>query len=212
MTTTRLKAVRCAQLSAVCLLLLTVGGELQGQDPDVRPDLGVRWYESSAVAPLELSGVVFDAATGEGVRFVVVSLRDMGYGSITDEKGRFSFRAPGEGEYDLVAQLLGYREMSRTVYVPGDRGVVLQIATEEQPLLECGLMICGYPGCESGVRVAVRALDTGLAPEGEIVLTVRSGSGVESVSGVAPARDAEYLRSHDPLPEHRAAFDSVVAM
>lgn len=198
--------------AAVCILVTPPTGVL-GQARQMPPDLGGRWFPSDSVQPLQVVGVVFDANTGEGLGAVSVAIVGTGLGALTRSSGRFSIQLPAPGEYEIEAVRVGYWRTRSRVRVEEGRGVTMQIATEPQPLNDCGLMVCGYPGCGAGVRVEVRALDTGLAPEGEVTLTVRSRRGVASQIGIAPARDSVYFRNRNrpTTLEVQASRDSVVA-
>lgn len=197
---------------AVCLLVgVAFPAFLAAQPISARPDLGVRWSTSSTTPPLEVHGVVINADTGEGLQSAQVYFEGTGVGALTNQDGRFQLTAPRAGQFRLAVELIGYRRTIGTIALDEDVGVAVLVATAQQPISNCGLIICAYPGCESGVRVEVRAFDTGLAPEGEITLAVRAGDRSATTTGYAPARDTLYLRQHSTSPEFQASFDSTVA-
>ena len=193
--------------AAVCLVLPDL---VSAQRPDTRPDLGMRSWFSEGVPPLQIVGAIFDADTGVGLESAQVYLRGSSVGALADESGRFSLQAPRPGSYVLVAELIGYRTMSTELNLQ-NQGAEVQIATEERPLTMCGMMVCPYPGCGSGVSAEVRDLETGIAPQVEVTLTVTAGGETASSVGVAPALDSAYLASRRPAGGFEAVFDSVTA-
>ncbi|HTR27627.1 MAG TPA: outer membrane beta-barrel family protein [Puia sp.] len=71
-------------------------------------------------------GVIKDSITGVGIRFATVELRNRSNDSIwqtaiTDEKGRFRFRTPPSGDFDIRVTSIGY--FSKTV--PVTAGLIL---------------------------------------------------------------------------------------
>lgn len=200
---------RRSYLAALALLAAVLAGPLAAQAIASRPDLGIRWAESRAAGPLEIVGLVVDVNTGLALEQALVFLSRQSVdhtGTKTDKDGRFALRAPAPGEYQLRFDLIGYRRYSAVLQVGTEAGVAVQIGTEQPPSPDQCEVICGYPpGCESGVRVEVRALDTGLAPKGPVSLAVRAGELRATVSGLAPANDPLY---REVLPEDQAELAS----
>lgn len=195
----------------IAFVILVLPTAVAGQRPQERPDLGIRAWTSPDVEALHVVGTVMDGDMGVALESVQVYLRGEIVGVLTDRDGRFSLRIPSSGTFTLVAETLGYRMQSTALFVPPDEGLVVQITTEQQSLSSCGMMVCPYPGCGSGVSVEVRDLETGTAPEVQVTLSVFVEGEMDSATGVAPARDSAYLASRIPGPGYEAAFDSITA-
>lgn len=205
--------MRTARWRQVALLAILASQPVAGagQPVSIRPDTGLRWAPSSAVAPMVVRGIVIDVVTGEGLEAVQVYPSDGHVGALTDLEGRFELVMPDSGRYELVADRIGFSRTADTIVVRADGGIFAQFAMTQIPLSVCGLIVCAWPGCESGVRVEVRDLDTGRAPAGEVTLTVSSEGQTRSTRGLAPARDTAYLQSRFTTPEYQEVFDSAAA-
>ncbi len=191
-------------------LLFGVGlfvGDLSGQSATRSPDLGVHWSASNSFAPLEIEGIVIDVSTGLGLRGAQIQLTGTDIRVLTDQDGRFRMSVPSAGQYEIVFQRLGFWSISSDIEVQAGKGVGLQIATERRSIHNCPLTVCTRPECGAGVRVEVKALDTGVAPA-RVELTVTAGGRSASALGVAPASDSAYVRERSFMaPEHAAAAD-----
>jgi hypothetical protein len=95
----------CLTISGVALLLAGLAAEAP-QGPAT----------ASGEHTSAISGVVFDASTKQPVPRAVVALavfgasswRDWQRGQLSDERGRFAFVNLAPGDYDIVAQKVGY--------------------------------------------------------------------------------------------------------
>jgi outer membrane cobalamin receptor len=78
-----------------------------------------------------ISGAVFDGLNGRPIPSADVQLLPSGARAVTDERGRFTFRAAGAGPHRLRVTALGYREA--LVDVPPS-GAFLRVALEQAPI------------------------------------------------------------------------------
>lgn len=77
---------------------------------------------------LTLSGTVTDAASGQPMPFVLVSLPDRNLWAETDEKGRFHFASLRTGTYKMEVRSTGYKTLSLTVSLtPESRPVAIKM-------------------------------------------------------------------------------------
>lgn len=86
-----------------------------------------------------ISGVVKDAASGEPLPFVNVSIRGTTDGTVSAVDGTYSLSIP-EGEYEIIFSFTGY--MTKTVIVSNE--TVINISMEEDPILLDGVVVIGY--------------------------------------------------------------------
>lgn len=192
---------------AVAILGSAVNVSAQG--PGDRPELGLRTWNAPSADALEVRGMAIDGETGQGLVNAQVYLRSTSVGVLADDTGAFVLKAPAPGSYTLAVDLIGYRSVAEKVDVPAAHGIEVQVATVPQQIGGCEI-ICTWPGCESGVRVEVRDIKTGLAPQVPVTLKVSAGGRSASSSGVAPALDSVYLASHR-FPGDEARGDSITA-
>jgi Fe(3+) dicitrate transport protein len=72
----------------------------------------------------QLNGTV-RSSTGQALAFVNVALSGTGMGSTTDKNGRFSINSLADGEYSVVASMVGYSNGIKSVRVPSSDTVSL---------------------------------------------------------------------------------------
>ncbi len=82
-------------------------------------------------------GYVSDAETGEPLVYAtVVMMGQWTYSALSDENGFFIFEAIPEGEYELQASYIGYKQLTRKVTLDGDATLMLQLHQESSALAE----------------------------------------------------------------------------
>lgn len=204
-------------VAAMILLGIIIPRTGHAQTATPPADGGVRWAHSSQADPLEISGLVINVETGLGLEGAQVYLPNAAVGALTDAQGRFLFRAPSPGTHELLVELIGYGRASSELTLADTEGVLLQAGLWPEPTELCDVY-AGRPtpsaevhGRESGVRVEVRALDTGLAPEAEVTLTVWANERGDSVTRVPPHADSLYWTGpRRTLADGRLITDSVL--
>lgn len=73
-------------------------------------------------------GTVTDAATGEALAGVAVSIESLGINTSTDSEGKYGFGALDDGTYEVHAHKDGYQDATVNAEVAGDEPVVADIA------------------------------------------------------------------------------------
>jgi outer membrane receptor protein involved in Fe transport len=117
---------------------MTVAGALtqvlRGADVDV--ELGFAGLASivprRAAPDLEtITGRVTDTKTGQGLAHVSLLLEGVARGATTSDSGTYRITDVAPGSYTLVARLLGYVEVRRTVVVAAGQPIVVDVALEQ---------------------------------------------------------------------------------
>jgi hypothetical protein len=138
-------------------------------------ETGVRWVSLSSAEPNSISGVVVDGPTGAAIEGATVFLPLTDIGTVSDVDGRFRIVNVGSiGPLQLVIQRIGYAQMSETVYVEADEGIVAYVGLSKATFRDCEFVCSGGDSCPARVLVAVHDLATGGVPSGEVTLTVRA--------------------------------------
>ncbi|MBC7920073.1 MAG: TonB-dependent receptor [Ferruginibacter sp.] len=83
----------------------------------------------------KLEGTVTDYLTGKPITGVSVSIKAIGKGTITDERGRFSFDLPF-GDYLLAFSAVGYRTQNTPVRLVDDANLAIELVEEAKQLDE----------------------------------------------------------------------------
>jgi len=180
-------------LCFVVLVLLPWGeGVLLAQSGPVRADLGVRAHMASDLPAGVLRGVIFDLESGRPLANAQVYYVGTAVGVLSDDDGGFELPVLADSVIRLQADLIGFARVSGDLSLDRENGWWVQIATEPQRL-GCGMMVCPYPGCGSGVRAVVRDHDSGHAPSTPVTLTVVSAGQTSTTTQLPPLQDSAYV-------------------
>lgn len=128
---------------------------------------------TSALTRGALRGVVLDATTGKPLQSAQVYFPETAVGTLTDSTGSFFFQRIPTSAPELRAELIGYA--SEIISLDGlsdTSGYVARIGLRPVPLVICGFKTRVPPA----VRVLLRDVVTGKAPDGNVRLVVRNGS------------------------------------
>lgn len=132
-----------ASLTASLLLALVFAGPLAAQDAYV------------------IAGTARDAATGSGIGGAQVSLGDTGYGTITENTGRYTLRAPvSAGTYTLRFTYLGRETATLSVDLAGDRTVRVQDVYLAETALELAEIVVTGTAAPTARRAIGNAVST----------------------------------------------------
>ena len=79
----------------------------------------------------EVSGKVFDVATGRTLQGVDVLLKGTQKGTFTDKNGYFNLKNIPEGTYVLEVSLLGYESQSKRINIKANQSLELNFSLQE---------------------------------------------------------------------------------
>jgi hypothetical protein len=150
----------------------------------------IAWRALLEGTPYEVSGVVHDVDGRplEGAQVELVGTQSRG---LTDAEGRFRFLAPGQGDWPIRVQLLGYRPAVDTLRIRGPRRVQVMAMLETLALSVCANVVCpGRAGCDD-LNIAVVDSVTGAPPDAVVTVKVEGDSLVR--------RHSERLSSSDGM-------------
>ncbi|PWN08253.1 carboxypeptidase-like regulatory domain-containing protein [Rhodohalobacter mucosus] len=85
-----------------------------------------------------ITGLVVDEATGEPLQGVNVYLSFTTQGDATDEDGRYSFRTPLTGNFELVFSMIGFEMQKRSISIREDSGTLQFNAEMTEDPVELG--------------------------------------------------------------------------
>lgn len=132
-----------ASLTASLLLALVLAGPVEAQDAYV------------------ITGTVRDAATGNGIGGAQVSLGETGYGSLTENTGRYTLRAPvSAGSYTIRFTYLGRETANVDVELAGDRTVRVQDVYLTETALELAEIVVTGTAAPTARRAIGNAVST----------------------------------------------------
>lgn len=106
----------------ITLIVITERGTAQDAEPD----------------GTHITGLVVDEATGEPLQGVNVYLSFTTQGDATDADGRYSFRTPLTGNFELVFSMVGYEMQKRSVSIREDAGTLQFNAEMKEVPVELG--------------------------------------------------------------------------
>lgn len=117
-----------------------------------------------------ITGVVLDGVTGLPLEAAMVYLEGSDIGAIVDATGHFEIARIPLGEYEVVAQRIGYRPVRLRADMRQSEGVVARYLLQPHTLVDCEVISV------RGVRVRVRDVLTGKAPPTATALRVSNDS------------------------------------
>ena len=128
--------------------------ELVGRERTGRP--GSETASRPAALTGTITGVIRDGVSDQSLRGVQVFLRGTGIGGLSNDNGRFLLLHVPAGEHEMVAQLMGYGEVSQTVTVVEGETVSADFLLRETAVPVDGVVVTGAPaesdaGSESDV-------------------------------------------------------------
>lgn len=126
---------------ALGLGILLLLGALEVPIPRVLP-FG---HAASALPSGTLAGTIRDAVSEEPIEHVQVFLRGTGIGTLTNAGGRFLLLDVPAGEHEVVAQLIGYGEQSRSVEVAGGVAATVDFGMQEVAVHLERVLVTGAP-------------------------------------------------------------------
>lgn len=124
---------------------------------------------SEAVPAGVIRGLVIDGDTGLPIARAITELRGRQIGSLADSAGRFNIPNVPDGRYELMASSLGYQEAVVSIDVRSPQGVAARFVLRPRDWVDCEYVSV------RGVRVTVRDVLTGRAPETATALRVTNG-------------------------------------
>ncbi len=133
-------------------------------------------------APAQLSGTVFDTATGRPIPGATIQIDGTTLRGSTDQDGRYRLRAVASGQQVLRISAIGYAPLVRTVQVPSSGALVVDVFMARSALKLPGITVTAEPAGR-----ARGELSTASVIEGEAIRhqTAASLSGVlELIPGV----------------------------
>ena len=177
---------------SLAVVALVLGTPLLTPQPGVGQavDEGIRWTVTSALPPGTVGGVVLEASTGRVAQWAVVQVYGTDIGTLSNSEGQFRLEAVPVGRHAISIQLIGYESVEDSVEVREGRGVAVRAAIAKEPILKCGLIVCGK-SC-GAVRVNVRDVLTGVGPRSAVALRVRRDTLVEW-SFAGPERERSHV-------------------
>lgn len=151
----------------------TAGGNTVQFSP---PEPRLQWVRSRAVEPGVLVGRVTDVETGDPINGAYVRLGAPPNVVLSDENGFFRLQPeiPAATQLELYVAFIGYYRMQDTVVWVPTMGMAVEASLRKRTPVELCDMVCGEEGCAGGVRVLVRDVLSGAAPDAEITLIVQS--------------------------------------
>jgi TonB-linked SusC/RagA family outer membrane protein len=106
--------------------------------------VGVR--EAGQEVAGKVSGTVTDAATGFPLPNVQVGIRSIGVGAMTNDQGEYTIENVPAGSYTIVARIIGYREMQRSVMVADNQTAAVDFALQKSALKLDEVVVTGTAG------------------------------------------------------------------
>jgi len=116
--------------------------------------VAVGGLEAQAVG--SVSGEIVHARSGRPLNTVQVVVVGTGLGALTDSRGQFTVERVPAGEWEVQAQILGYRTVTETVLVPEGGSVQVSLRLQETAVGLDELVVTGTPA-------AARRLELGQA-------------------------------------------------
>jgi TonB-linked SusC/RagA family outer membrane protein len=97
-------------------------------------------------APGKIQGSVTDASTGFPIPNAQIGIRSISMGALTNEQGEYSIDGVPAGTYSIVARIIGYRELQKSVTVADDQTVTADFALEKSALKLDEVVVTGTAG------------------------------------------------------------------
>ncbi|MBS9525653.1 SusC/RagA family TonB-linked outer membrane protein [Litoribacter alkaliphilus] len=101
------------------------------------------WWIYCEVLPQQVTGKVSDSKTGEGLPGVLIKVENNELATVTDVEGNFIFQLE-EGNYVIIASLLGYTLQTKAVSVPISAPLLFELKEEGLDLTEVEVVSTGY--------------------------------------------------------------------
>lgn len=107
---------------------------------------GIPDLPGGTTAPGKIHGTVTDAATGFPIPNAQIGIRSVSMGALTNEQGEYSIEGVPAGTYAVVARIIGYRELQKSVTVADDQTVAADFALEKSALKLDEVVVTGTAG------------------------------------------------------------------
>lgn len=106
----------------------------------------------------QIVGTVTDASSGRPLESVQISVQETGEGALTNQAGRFALLNQPEGDLTLVAILVGYKQVQRTVTVTAGETTTVELRLDQTALELDELVVTG-----AGVATEKKRLGNSIA-------------------------------------------------
>lgn len=100
----------------------------------------------------------------EGLPFANVFLENTTYGATTDFDGNYTFKAPA-GNYTLIASFMGYETLKKTITVPADGSITINVEMKPQGINIEGVQVVAKVNRESEVALMMEQKNAAIAVE-----------------------------------------------
>ena len=138
---------------------------------------GIAWQLYSAADSALITGVVFETS-GATLKGALVSLKGTGIGTITDDHGRFRFRSPSPGAFEMEVASVGYRSVVDSILLPPGYGVFATAVLPQGVLELCGLVVTSPYVRADDLNIEVVDSVSGETPTALVTLRVVHGDSV----------------------------------